>query len=87
MGKQIKVQCWENSNDVDDTSNLVVDFNGHQIKPESSARFRSITISDDLAWDKYSLEDKNSLLPEQESWGTQVYTGSDVTVRDSHSST
>ena len=30
-------------------SNLVVDFNGHQITPESSARFLGITISDDLS--------------------------------------
>ena len=39
-------------------SNLVVDFNGCQITPESSARFLGITIRDDLIWDKYILEDK-----------------------------
>ena len=43
-------------------SNLEVNFNGHVITPESSERFLGITNSDDLSWDKYILEDKNSLL-------------------------
>ena len=43
-------------------SNLTVNFNGHNIIPEDSAKFLGLVISDDLTWDKYILEDPNSLL-------------------------
>ena len=43
-------------------SNLTVNFNGHNIVPEESAKFLGLVISDNLSWDKYILEDQKSLL-------------------------
>ena len=43
-------------------STLTVNFNGHEIKPDSQAKFLGIHISDDLSWDNYIVHNEKSLL-------------------------